>query len=287
IGARDVQLDFQEFASNFSLGFGESPVGGQRVFFDVFPPQEGPGEFFTIQDTEATITESSVLLRVEQSDYLVVDGQQLAGGIFTDPQSEASRPASFEIVYRDAGQSLGQNHDRFFGLALTPQVEGAPLGGQDKFDLTALGLTDFEAATGARQEVSDILFSFVDFFAEESFTLDELLFQDAPIEEVVAADFFLDADAGIYRALHAEYGSSGSFDEIVVYIDADGDGDFSLASDLVFRVEGIDGNNSPGSLTAADLFNDPAADGSGSGIFIFNESQYEFWLNDEFLVPVP
>jgi hypothetical protein len=284
-GVRDVQLDFQESSSDFVLEFGEGENGGQQIFFDVFSFQDESGEFFTIHDAQAAILESSVLLRVEQSDYVVVDGQRLGFEIFTDPEAEASRPASFEIVYRDAGQSLGQNYDRFFNLAINPEVEGAPLGGQDKFDFTAMQLTDFDIETGGRVEVSDILFSFIDPQQEQQFTLFDLLFQDIPLEEAVVEGFFHDTENGVSRALHAEYAFNVEFQEIMVYIDADGDGDFSLANDMVFLLSGVQPSIFQEQLTAADLFNDPNADGTGTGIFIFNESQYDFWFNDAFFEP--
>jgi len=284
-GVRDVQLDFQESPADFVLEFGEGQGGGQQVFFDVFSFQDESGEVFTIQDAQATIVESSVLLRVDQSDYQVVDGQRLDFEIFTDPQTEASRPASFEIVYRDAGQSQGQNFDRFYGLAINPVVEGAPLGGQDKFDLTAMQLTDFDIETGERLEVSDILFSFIDPQQESQFTLFNLLNPDLTPEETVIEGFFHDTENGVSRAMHAEY-TFNEFQEIMVYIDADGDGDFSLANDMVFLLSGFDVGfqGFQEEITSASLFNDPTANGSGTGIFIFNESQYDFWFNDEFVV---
>lgn len=102
------------------------------------------------------------------------------------------------------------------------------------------------------------------------------------MEEAIVADFFLDADFGVSRALHVEYarlGDSDQFEQIMVYIDADGDGDFSLANDMVFALSRLEGRPE-GPLTATDLYN-PLAEGGGTGIFIFNESQYEFWFNDE------
>ena len=279
---RDVQLDFQQSPSDFLLEFGEGENGGQQVFFDVFPFQDEFGEFFTVLDAQAAIVESSVLLRVEQSDYIVSDGQQLGFDMFTDPETEGSRPASFEIVYRDASQSLGQNYDRFFNLAINPVVEGEPLGGQDKFDFTAMQLTDFDIETGDRVEVSDILFTFIDLQQEQQFTLFNFLFQDISPEQAVVEGFFHDTENGVSRAMHAEYAFNES-QEIMVYIDADGDGDFSLANDMVFLLSGFQSSVFQEQITAADLFNDPSADGSGTGIFIFNESQYDFWFNDEFV----
>ncbi len=256
-------------------------------------------EFFSVEDVGATLGTGNVIFMVEQSITAPGDQQGLDQTVF-DLNQERSFDGSFEVVYQSADQSQGAAYDIFQGLALQPFVFSGdeppgPIGGQDKFDLTALGLTDFlvgdggadtreilddqgavATVAGTEVAVEDILFNNADF----DYLLDRLL--QGSTEDT--SNFFFDdrdPDNPVYRAMHVEYTNSDG-EEFIAYIDADRNGGFDLGSDMAFFVRpNLFG--SAGLDDVTDLYNPLAASG-GTGIFIFDESQYDFWLNDEFLV---
>ena len=253
-------------------------------------------DIFSIEDANGAIDANNFIFQVEQSTALIVDEQRLDQFVFTQ---ESSFDGAFEVVYRSADQSQGADYDIFQGVRLQPEAfigdePAGPIGGQDKFDLTALGLTDFAldggnesreivdaegvvtTVTGTEVAVENILFTEAQF----DYLIDRLVDEGSQED---TSDFFLDAsdpDNPVYRAMHIEYTNIDG-EEFVAYIDADRNGAFDLETDMVFFVRLASDGNALNDVT--DLFN-PLAAGGGTGIFIFDESQYDFWLNDEFLL---
>ncbi len=256
------------------------------------------GESFTIEDTGGAMGVGNFIFRVEQSTGQLGDRQFLNESVL-DNNQETFFDGAFEIVYRSAGQSQGADYDRFEWLSIQPtallgQEPDGPIAGQDKFDLTALGLTDFvvdggtdtreilnaegvtSTVAGTEVAVEDILFTDVEF----NYLLDALLGNEPPTD---TSDFFLDSsdpDNPVYRAMHVEY-SNIDGEEFMVYIDADRNGGFDLETDMVFFVRLDSDGTALNDVT--DLFNP----GGGTGIFIFDESQYDFWLTDDLAVIEP
>lgn len=284
-----------QFSSGYRLVPGTGPDGENLLSFQVLDGEFQPLEEFVIEDLSATVDTASVLVRLEQG-VDPVSFQDL--NLFYDEGDGGLAGAvSIEVVFTAAEQSVGDNIKLFYGLSTLREPGSGFLGGQDKFDLTAFGLTEFRLdpdgadtrllldgqggsveATGVEEAVKDILFSFVDIGQSEMFLVDELL-QFGGFEP----DFFLDQDAGVYRPVHVEFGSVEG-DELVVYVDTDRDGAYSYESDMAFRVIDVF-SDSPGDLAATNLYSDPLGDGSGSGIFIFNEEQYALWFNDAEFAP--
>ncbi len=256
-------------------------------------------ETILIEDVSGDFGIGNFVFMVQQSTNLLEDRQYLDQSVFV-PSQEISFDGAFEVAYLSANQSQGAGYDIFEGFSLQPFVFSGdeppgPIGGQDKFDLSALGLTDFLVAEGgaATREiggaggasslvagnevaVEDILFNNVEF----DYLLDRLL---QGSEEDTSGFFFDDRDPEnpMYRAMHVEY-SNIDGEEFIAYIDADRNGGFDLENDMAFFVR-LGGFGNPGLDAVTDLYN-PLATGGGTGIFIFDESQYDFWLNDEFLV---
>ena len=294
----DVMLDPQSGSLSLNVGQQTGNLGESLLSFDInFNSQF---DAFTVEDVGGAMALASTIYMVEQSTALIVDRQNLNQTVF-NPSQEQSFDGAFELVYRSADQSQGAGYDVFEGLRIQPVTftldpPQGPIGGQDKFDLTALGLTDFAVGAGGADSreivdaqggfttvagtevaVEDILFTNVEF----DYLLDRLLIAEGPLEDT--SDFFLDSsdpDNPVYRAMHVEYTNTDG-EEFVAYIDADRNGGFDLGTDMVFFVR-LDFNGSPGLDAVTDLFN-PLAAGGGTGIFIFDESQYDFWLNDDYL----
>lgn len=238
-----------------------------------------PVDEVALLDTQAAVTAGDVLVQVLQSD-LVLD-QDLDHEL-SFPMNNGFEALSFEVRYTEASQSNALDGiDRFEALQveLPGAAQAGPHAGQDKFDLRALEV-DF-----GPEAIEDILFSTGEDYG--SFIFEDFEEGDPPLE-----DFFFDAEAGVDRALHVEaidYYNAGSATAIAAYVDADGNGDYDAGTDLTFIVESLlddegsfYGEFNP--LTAQDLYND-SGDGSGTGIFIFNDEQNDLWFND--LPPEP
>lgn len=300
----DVMLDPQS-AGSLLLEVGQQPGDALESVLDVSIFYGEGGEFFTIEDAGGAMGVGNFIFMVEQSTALLVDAQYLDQPVFdlnAVDSFDSSFDGSFELVYRAADQSQGASYDVFEWLSIQPvtftgSAPAGPIGGQDKFDLTALGLTDFvvggggpdtreivdaegvgASVVGTEVAVEDILFTSVDF----DYLLDRLLAPTPSLEDT--SDFFLDnsdPDNPVYRAMHVEYSNTDG-EEFIAYIDADRNGGFDLETDMAFFVR-LDFTGSPGLNDVTDLYN-PLAAGGGTGIFIFDENQYDFWLNDEYLV---
>lgn len=298
----DIMLDPQSGGS-LLLETGQQPGDTVESLLDVSILYGEVGESFTIEDAGGAMGVGNFIFMVEQSTALLTDRQYLDQSVFNLNQ-ETSFDGSFELVYRSADQSQGADYDIFGGLRLQPVTAAAdepagPIGGQDKFDLTALGLTDFAVdggtdtreivdaegvattVAGTETAVEDILFTDVEF----DYLLDRLLATEPSQEDT--SDFFLDnsdPDNPVYRAMHVEYTNTDG-EAFIAYIDADRNGGFDLDTDMAFFVRlDLTGNSVfPVLDDVTELFN-PLAEGGGTGIFIFDESQYDFWLNDEFIV---
>lgn len=235
---------------------------------------------FTIADTLGDAGETDLLFRVSQSEGLSQGTQQLDYGI--SRPDESTFDGSFEVVYTSAAESsgfdpqIGVIYDTYSQLQVTPTAVSGVRAGQDKFDFTDLDLGSADQAA-----VEDILFTTVEDYGP--FTVES--FNDGDPEE---ADFFFDADAGVDRALRVEF--DVSFGGMAVYVDANLDGNYNPLDDLAVVVESLqdgndfdffNGNTGLYEITKTDLYNPNPADGSApTGIFIFDEDQYEFWFND-------
>ncbi|MEQ9462596.1 MAG: calcium-binding protein, partial [Haliea sp.] len=293
----DVMLDPQSGSLSLDVEQQTGNLGESLLSFSINFNSEF--EFFTVEDVLGDMGLASAIYMVEQSTPPIQDRQYLDQTVF-NPSQDDSFDGAFELVYRSADQSQGASYDIFEFLRIQPvkfnvdPPEG-PIGGQDKFDLTALGLTDFVvedggadtreildaqgAATtvaGSEVAVEDILFSNADF----DYLLDRLL--QGSTEDT--SNFFFDdrdPDNPVYRAMHVEYTNTDG-EEFFAYIDADRNGGFDLGTDMAFFVR-LDFLGSDGLDDVTDLYNPLGLDG-GTGIFMFDESQYDFWLNDDFLV---
>ncbi|QIB64749.1 calcium-binding protein [Kineobactrum salinum] len=277
----DTNIDLQ-FASMFSFFDTVDEFDQPVVNFEISDQSENLQARYVVEDGTDAMGLENLLVQVEQSSDFT-DG--LLDLTVEDLNTETNVPLSFEVVYRSPGQSQGGNYDIFSGLDVDAVVPDSLLGGQDKFNLIDLGITDYlldpgstgVGDPGSRVPVQDILFTFVGL---EGFTYETL----GEGQDSVAEDFFFDAGSEAFRGLRVEYRpfdpQQEGQDAIAVYVDADGDGDFRATSDLAFTVFGLSGDFAPGELTAADLYDDPLADGSGTGIFLFEERQYDLWFND-------
>ncbi|TXS95352.1 hypothetical protein FV139_05505 [Parahaliea maris] len=246
------------------------------------------GDFYTFVDRQGNFDLSASLLRFDMfTDAQDPDFDYDLGLNWFIPQDESSAPASIEIVYDspdDSGRfevfgpgEFDYIFDDFDSLQLTPFGTDGVFAGQDKFDLTAFNLGAVDSTA-----IEDILFTTVgDYgpFTFESFTPD-----DAPID-----NFFFDTDAQVDRAVNVEWspGFNGENGSIAVYVDANFDGGFHPDDDLFFFVGTLENGNGAFyggdfglQLTKEDLYADANADGSGTGIFIFNDDQYDLWFND-------
>lgn len=278
----DDSIDLQ-FASVFTFFDTVDEFDQPVVNFEVFDQSETLLASYIVEDQADAMGLENLLVQVEQSSDVTVGLLDLT---VEDLNTETDVPLSFEVVYRSPGQSQGGNYDFFDNLQVDATVApSSPLGGQDKFNLIDLGITDYllEAGSteasdpGTRVAVQDILFTFV---GQEGFTYQTL----GEGQDSVAENFFFDAEGEAFRGLRVEYlpfdPQEEGQDAIAVYVDADGDGDFRPTSDLAFTVDGVFGDFEPGQLTAADLYDDPLGDGAGTGIFLFDERQYDLWFND-------
>ncbi|MDO8860494.1 hypothetical protein Q6D67_02185 [Haliea sp. E1-2-M8] len=294
----DIMLDPQ--SGSLSLGVGQQTGNQGEPLLEASMSFGSDQEFFSIEDVGGAMGVGSVVFTVEQSTAVITDRQYLDQPVFILNQ-DSFFDGAYELVYRSADQSQSGTYDIFENLRLQPVIFGnkpaeGPIGGQDKFDLTALGLTDFvvgdggpdtreivdaegvgTTVAGTEVAVEEILFTSMD----SSYLLDRLLAAEPSQEDT--SDFFLDnsdPDNLVYRAMHVEY-SNIDGEEFIAYIDADRNGGFDLDTDMAFFVR-LDFAGSLGLNDVTDLYNPLAADG-GTGIFIFEESQYDFWLNDEFI----
>ncbi|WP_116364641.1 calcium-binding protein [Parahaliea mediterranea] len=232
---------------------------------------------YTLVDITAGITERDVIIAIDQAQS--GDDDMNLNFRWSSLVESREGEISFEVVYDAPGDSVNFNdgllYDRFFDLQLTPFQDNGGPGGQDKFDLTALELGDDNPSA-----IEDILFTTLDEYG--NFTIES--FGDP--EDPAIDDFFFDAEAGVDRAVSVEWRPSGFADDVIaVYVDANADGNFHPGDDLFFTINGVeDGNgvayDSLRELTKEDLYADPDADGSGTGIFIFNDDQYDLWFND-------
>lgn len=288
-----VQVDPQGQGSNgYRLLPETGPDGENRLTFQILDGMFEPLEQFVIEDVSASLDTGGVLVRLEQVVELV--SFQDLDLFFSPDENDAGLvgAVSMEIAFTNEAQSSADNIKFFFGLSTLRETGSGFLGGQDKFDLTAFGLTEFRLdpdgsdsrlvldgqggsieVTGVEEAVKGILFSFVDPQQSESFLYDQLSQSGGS-----QPDFFYDLDAGVYRPVHVEY-MLGQGDDIFVYVDTDRNGAYDYETDLAFRVSNVF-SDSPGDLAAANLYSDSLGDGSGTGIFIFNEDQYALWFND-------
>ena len=240
-------------------------------FFEFF----GEGSFgYTVEDVQGTISWNNAILQVDQSAEFTESVQYLDIWAFVDSSQELSVDAAFEIRYHQASESSWAQFDIFSGLSVARQGEAGPVNGQDKINLSLLGLSDRDLEGNASGEVSALLFRTLDLQTQDGFSLSQLSESNPEL-----TDFFLDPLADVYRPVHVEYmaGSQNEgFDSAVVYVDADGDGSFHIANDMVFVLEDIRAPRFAEDLVASDLYDAS----NGSGIFIFDSTQESFWFND-------
>ncbi|GAB3269707.1 calcium-binding protein [Parahaliea aestuarii] len=266
----------------FDIQFGIN--GDNQATVNLLGEAEGLFDFnYALVDISASISEQDVIVAIDQRDQTNND---MDLDFRWDSLAEGREgEISFEIVYETVADSAnfgdGLLYDEFYDLQLTPFLDNGVRGGQDKFDLTAFELgEDNEAA------IEDILFTTIDEYG--AFTVES--FED-PSDEAIT-DFFFDTEAQVDRALSVEWRPSSFFDNVIaVYVDANADGDFHPDDDLFFAINGVEDGNGFAydlgrELTKEDLYADASADGTGTGIFIFNDDQYDFWFNDEAPLPI-
>lgn len=283
--------DFDAGEDLVAFGLSEFSVASQSADFLLEGFQDGASffefaEFFgqgsagyRVEDAQGTITWNNAILQLEQSDSFA-GTQYLDVSVTVDSSQEVFADGAFEVRYHQGIESTWDSYDVFSGLSVARQGEAGPVNGQDKINLSLLGLSDRDLEGNASDGVSGILFSLIDLQAEESFSLDTLSVENPDI-----VDFFRDPLEEIYRPVHVEYlpGSQNEgFHSAVTYVDIDGDGAFNIDNDMVFLLEDIrvprldESQEFRKDLVATDLYDA----GSGSGIFIFDTAQESFWFND-------
>ena len=239
---------------------------------------------YTIIDETDAVTETDVLLRAVPDPFFYSTGFKFVDFSINPTNNPLpSFSASVELAYYlDVDTGLPQStasstssFDGFFGFQLAAIDDsnnpGTVLDGQDKIDLTFFGFTG--------SQVEDILFTSIVDFNNQTY-----------LSQTTAVDFFADSVAGADRAVHVEYYDFGEGVDVSIYVDTNSTGDFEPLEDLFFQLldPTSDGFNSVSVLPTAELidllYSDPNADGTGSGIFIFNDEQYGLWF-DPGLVP--
>ncbi|WP_282756604.1 hypothetical protein [Desulfuromonas thiophila] len=228
---------------------------------------------YTLADTSATLADTDVLLRVNQS-----TGQdiQYLNKVF------GAVDVMTEIVYTSASQSNN--------LALPDELHALELdnvtAGNDKIDLRAF---NFDAITAGDSVNGDL--GVIDTDRDDDGVADmiqEIIFNTpATVNSLTSVDNFFRVGAvatGIQRAVHVQL-ESGT-DNLRVFVDADMDGNYNQATDLVFDLRDV---TDAGTLVSAvvgfdvdNLQNDSDANGvidvgGDNGIFIFNDAQYGLW----------
>lgn len=263
------------FASFVLEGFSD---GGNFFEFIEFFQQTSFG--YIVEDTQGTMSWNNAILQVEQTQATALT-QYLNNQAFVDSSQELSVDAAFEVRYHRALESTWDNYDVFSGLSVARQGEAGPVNGQDKINLSLLGLSDSNLDGTATGEVSDILFSLVDLQLQDGFSLSAVSEVNTEIPE-----FFLDPLADLYRPVHVEYlpgSQNDGFHTAMTYVDVDGDGSFHIDNDMVFLLEDIQVPRFNADLVATDLYDA----GNGSGIFVFDTAQESLWFNDPVSEPSP
>lgn len=224
--------------------------------------QNGDGDLIDSADDDYTILDqgvalgSDIIVRVTQStgqDIQQLDNQ--VGG--TDGQ--------YEVVYTSAAQSNN--------LALPDEFHNIELGsagtaGMDKFDLRSFDFGSLTADAnndGVADAIESVIFS-----------------TPATVNSLTSVtNFFREGatDTGTERAVHVQ--QEAGTDDLRVFVDVNSDGNYTQADDLVFDLRNaVDGGaaiSGIGGFGAANLQADASADGTGSGIFIFTDAQYNLW----------
>ena len=257
-------------------------LGGRGDFFSSF------SKSYTFLDGTDSVSggESSIdnLLVVVEQYIITSPTQNLASQVYpeySDGTGFDGRDASFEIVYADSDFSSLFDPDVFTNVSLSHNLgSDVVTGGQDKFDLSALGLGEYAVVggepTGPAGPVSGIKFTQLDINPAAPLDFSADILGDGSDDSIT--NFFI--DGGLSRAAHIEYVSPNSqgFASLMVYLDIDANGDLDLATDMAFLLEDVLLNPGamPSSITAEDLYNPTA----GTGIFIFHEDQRSFWFEN-------
>ncbi|MBV5310680.1 hypothetical protein [Chromatium okenii] len=235
---------------------------------------------YSIIDTTGAMASTHVMMRVNQSvgqDIQHLD--KFVGGL----------DGQYEVVYSSADQSnsLAQP-DEFHRVTL--DTAGAGVGNSaDKFDLRA-----FNFGVIAAEDTGDKDGGINDTDRNDDGVADaiESILYSTPVTvnslESVNNFFREGAEAtGVARAIHVQLEpGTGDGDDFRVFVDANHDGNYSAADDLVFDL--VDVQNAGALYTAGaqtDLYNDANVDGNGNGIFIFNDAQYNLWFTAAPVVP--
>ena len=230
--------------------------------------------------TEATVVDEFKQIRPDQ---VLIQVEQTAGQVLedgTDPlqsgrvvqdlswlPGESFLSGSYVVKYRpNRKQSSWEEQDEFHHVQLQANPDAAGiLSGQDKFDLRSMSFNDTESAA--------IIFTQVD----SGFT------------GTAAGPGFFQDEQGINRGVKIEWDDqyiggdeSEIVDALMVYVDANRDGEYTSDEDLAFLIyqpldgDGLpfDGANDDGVFTAEDFY-DPE---NGTGIFLFDGEQTDFWF---------
>jgi len=237
--------------------------------FDVFSDGSEDNYAFT---GSAALTLDNVLIQAESFAYFSFSPTlNLATGVLD--QLENSRDGSYEIVYGEGGlfgTNIGFSFPevqiyRNVSLGRSESATG-PLGGQDKFDFSGLGLT-----------TSGLILT--DLGINQQFTLYDFAFfntDEFSNSYVRALDFFQDGSNGD-RAIHAEYDNFSEGNSMVVYVDVNGDCDLDTRDDLVFRIDNLLLSPDENELGSEDLAQELTVD-QVDDLFILTTSQYNLWF---------
>lgn len=236
-----------------------------------------------------TVAATSTQMQIDQNgngsvadaaddDYTILDGGNAAAGdvIMRVTQSSGQdiqhldnqigvADGQYEIVYTSASESNN--------LALPDEFHNIELGsantaGMDKFDLRAFDFGSLTAdvdGSGKADATESILFS-----------------TPATVNSLTSVTNFFRVgatDAGAARAVHVQ--QEAGTDDLRVFVDVNSDGNYTQADDLVFDLRNAtDGGtliSAVAGFGANNLQADASADGTGSGIFIFTDAQYNLW----------
>lgn len=235
---------------------------------------------YSFIDMTGQIDEGDILFRVAQS-----DGRDLQ---YLDKAVNAT-DLQFEIVYTSADESNNlAGPDEFHNFQLN--TAGGLGNGADKIDLRSF---DFESFAG-NQIAGDGRPAADDKNDDGISDLVQGIIYTTPVTVnsiTEVENFFREGmDAtGTHRAVHVQLESGDAIigsNNFRVFVDVDRDGNYTQENDLVFDLMNVKDVDIEAANVVVDgnkagfvnyLFNDQQADGTGNGIFIFNDAQYNFW----------
>lgn len=260
--------------------------GGAGFGFQVEIDQNGDGDLldagdddYTIIDTTGAMAAANIIIRVAQTSGQ--DFEYLSNVV-------GAADGQFEIVYTAASQSNN--------LALPDELHeldldtlGAGIGnGADKIDLRSF---DFGAITSGDSANGNGGVGDTDRDDNGVADLVEEVLYSSPVTVnslVSVSNFFREGAlaTGVAHSVHVQLepgsdnGATDGYD-FRVFVDINKDGNYTQADDLVFDlVDVLDAGADFNGVVpdATDFQDDVAANGAGSGIFVFTDAQYNLWF---------